>query len=209
MTQLTDWSGNISYQPIHLLCNNVIVGSSVTDEYGIAILSALAPNHEGKYNLSIVYPMNTTRYEFSAKLDYHLTVSTSIPVLIELDYYEIIPPLQQISIFLRVQCLNGSLLEGISIRILWESIDSYTLTRQGGTAVIHLPIPSTSGNYTLYYEVEQKNGLVASSGTINISISLIDILSSQGIGINGFAIGIVSSFAIVVIPLIRRKYLLI
>jgi hypothetical protein len=105
--------------------------------------------------------------------------------------------------------LNGSLIEGISIRILWESIDRYAMTQQGGISVIHLPIPSTSGNYTLYYEVEQNHNLAASSGTINISISLIDILSSQGIGINGFAIGILSSFVIVAIPLIRRRYLLI
>lgn len=209
ITQLTDWSGNISYQSIHLLCNNVIVESSTTDEYGIAVLSALAPNREGNYNFSIFYPMNTTRYEFSAKLDYYLTVSTYIPVLVELDYYEIIPPLQQISIFLRVQCLNGSLLEGILIRIIWESIDSYAITEQGGISQIHLPIPNTSGNYTLYYEVEQNLKLAASSGTINISISLIDILSSQGIGINGFVFGILSSFTIVAIPLVRRRYLLI
>jgi len=208
-TQLMDWSGNASYRSIHLLCNDEIVASSITDEHGIAILSTFAPDYEGLYNLSIVYLMNTTRFELSAKLDYHLTVSISIPLLIELDHYEVIPPLQQVSIFLRVQCLNGSLIEGISIKIIWESTDSYLMTQQGEISVIHLPVPNTSGNYSLYYEVEQNHNLAASSGTINIAISLVDILTSQGIGINGFAIGIITSFGIVAIPLVRRRYLVI
>jgi len=208
-TQLMDWSGNASYRSIHLLCNDEIVASSMTDEHGIAIISTFAPDYEGLYNISIVYLMNTTRFELSTKLDYHLTVSTSIPLLIELDHYEVIPPLQQVSIFLRVQCLNGSLIEGIPIKIVWESTDSYLMTQQGGISVIHLPVPNTSGNYSLYYEVEQNHNLAASSGTISIAISLVDILTSQGIGINGFAIGIVTSFGLVAIPLIRRRYLVI
>ena len=206
---LMDWSGNASYRSIHLLCNDEMMTSSITDEHGFAILSTIAPGQEGLYNLSIVYLMNTTRFELSSKLDYHLSVSTSIPLLVELDYYEVIPPLQQVSIFLRVQCLNGSLIENILIRIMWESTDSYALTQRGGILAIHLPVPNTSGNYLLYYEVEKNHNLAASSGTINISISLTDILTSQGIGINGFAIGIVTSFGIVAIPLIRRRYLVI
>jgi hypothetical protein len=186
-----------------------MIASSITNEHGIAILSVVAPNHEGLYNLSIVYLMNTTQFELSTKLDYQLTVSTSIPLLIELDHYEVIPPLQYVSIFLRVQCLNGSLIKDIPIRIMWLSIDRYTISQQGGVLSMHLPIPHTSGNYSLYYEVDQKHSLAATSGTINISISLVDILTSQGIGINGFAIGIFTSFAIVAIPLIRRRYLMI
>lgn len=209
IVQLTDWSGNISFQSIQLLCNGKIVSSSKTDGNGIAIITSLASNHEGLYNLSIVYPMNMTRYELPAKLDYHLTVSISIPVLVKLDHYEVIPQLQKISIFLQVQCLNGSFVEGIIIKIIWESIEGYTATQQGGISVIHLPVPDTSGNYTLYYEIEQNHNLAFSAGTITIPISLIDVLNSQGIGINGFAIGILASFVIVAIPLIRQKYLMI
>ncbi len=209
IVQLTDWSGNISFQSIQLLCNEKIVSSSTTDENGIAIITSLASSHEGIYNLSITYPMNMTRYELSAKLDYHLTVSISIPVLVELYHYEVIPQLQKITIFLQVQCLNGSFVEGIIIKIIWESIEGYTVTQQGGISVIHLPVPAASGNYTLYYEIEQNRNLASSTGTIDIPISLIDILQSQGIGINGFAIGILASFVIVAIPLIRQKYLML
>ncbi len=209
IVQLTDWSGNISFQSIQLLCNEKIVSSSITDENGIAIITSLASSYEGLYNLSIVYPMNMTRYELPAKLDYHLTVSISIPVLVKLDHYEVIPQLQKIEIFLQVQCLNGSFVEDIIIKIIWESIEGYTTTQQGGISVIYLPVPDTSGNYTLYYEIEQNHNLAFSAGTITIPISLIDVLNSQGIGINGFAIGILASFVIVAIPLIRQKYLMI
>ena len=207
--RLYDWSSNISYQSIRLLCNNEIVASSTSDEYGLATISTKAPIHEGIYNLSIIYPMNATRYEMHAKFDYHLTVSIFIPVLIELDYYEVISPIQKVAIFLRAQCLNGSIIEGIQIKIQWCSTDSYVLTQRDGTSAIYLPVPDTSGIYTLYYEIEQNHNLAASAGAINISISLIDILSSQGLGINGFAVGILSSFVIVGIPVIRRKYLMI
>ncbi len=209
IVQLTDWSGNISFQSIQLLCNEKIVSSSTTDENGIAIITSLASSHEGIYNLSITYPMNMTRYELPAKLDYHLTVSISIPVLVELNHYEVIPQLQKISIFLQVQCLNGSFVEGIIIKIIWESIEGYTVTQQGGISVIHLPVPATSGNYTLYYEIEENHNLASLTGTIIIPISLIDVLNSQGIGINGFAIGIIASFVIVAIPLIRQKFLML
>ncbi len=209
IVQLTDWSGNISFQSIQLLCNEKLVSLFRTDENGIAIITSLASSHEGIYNFSIVFPMNMTRYELPVKLDYHLTVSIIIPVSVELHHYEVIPQLQKITIFLQVQCLNGSFIEGITIKIIWESIEGYTTTQQGGVSVIHLPVPDTSGNYTLYYEIEQNHNLAFLAGTINIPISLIDVLQSQGIGINGFVIGVLASFVIVAIPLIRQKYLMI
>jgi hypothetical protein len=209
IAQLKDWSGNISSQSLYLLCNDEIVTSSTTDLDGIAILSIMAPAYEGLYNLSIVYPMNETRYELLAKSDYHLTVTSSIPVLVNLEYYEIIHPLQQVSISLKVQCLNGSLLAGIPIKIVWQSLDDFAMTREGGLSTINLPVPSVSGDYQLHYEIESTNNLAASAGTITIQISIADVLASQGIGINGFAIAIMTSFLVVAIPLIKQRYLTI
>ncbi|MFW9843635.1 MAG: hypothetical protein ACFFEV_03585 [Candidatus Thorarchaeota archaeon] len=205
--QLTDWFGNISYQSVHLLRNDEIVTSFITDEQGIAILSAFAPSHEGIYNYSVVYPENLTRYELPTKLDYPLTVSISIPVLVELDHYEVVPPLQTVMVYIRVMCLNGSMIEGIQIHINWQATNSSTITQQGGLSILHLPVPETSGNYTLHYTIEQNHNIAFTKGTIDISISFIDILTSQGIGISGFAVGILTSLTIVAIPLIRQKYL--
>ena len=210
ITQLADYSGNISYQLVQFLCNDEIIASSKTDDYGTVILSAVAPNIEGIYNLSIAYPMNTTRFELSTHLDYHLTVSISIPVSVHLEYYEVIPPLQWVSICLRIQCLNGSLpTTGTPIKIAWQSIENYFTTQHDGILLMHFPIPNTSGNYSLYYEIPSSYNLAASTGTINIYITITDVLASQGIGINGFAISIVTSFIVVAIPLIRRRYLMI
>ena len=205
--QLTDWSGNISHHSVHLLRDGEIIISAITDERGMAVISTIAPSHEGVYNFSVIYPLNVTRYELSTKFDYPLTVSISIPVLVELDHYEVVPPLQKVTIYLQVTCLNGSLIEGIRINIIWLSIENYAITQQGGILVIDLPVPESSGNYTLYYAIEQNYNLASSIGSIDIFISVIDILTSQGIGISGFAIGILTSFAIVAIPLIRQKYL--
>jgi len=209
IAQLTDWSGNISYQSLLLLQNDEIVISVITDEGGIAVISTLAPSHEGTYNFSVVYPMNMSRYELSTKLDYSLTVSISIPVLVELDHYEVVPPLQKVTIYLRVKCLNGSLLEGIQINIIWLLIENYAITQKGGLSMIYLPVPETSGIYTLYYAIKQNHNIASCQGSIDISLSLVDILASQGIGIPGFTIGILASFIIVTIPLIRQKYLLV
>jgi len=208
ITQLIDWSGNISYQLVQLLCNDEILVSSTTDEHGTAILSGVAPKYEGVYNLSVVYHSNATRYELSTHSDYHLTVSTSIPVLVQLEYYEVIPPLQQVSICIHIQCLNGSLLAGISLKIVWLSIERFIVSQQDGLSLIHLPIPNRSGNYSLYYEILPAYGLAESTGIIDIYILNSDIIASQGIGINGFALGILTSFIVVAIPVIRQKYLM-
>jgi hypothetical protein len=207
IVQLTDWSGNISFQSIQLLCNDQIIATTTTEENGIAIITTYASSYEGEYNLSIVYPLNTTRYELSTKLDYHLTVSISIPLVVELDYYKVIHPLQEVEVHIHLLCLNGSFIEGIKINLNWQSTNSSVVTQQGGIAVIHLPVPATCGNYSLYYNIDSTQGLLALAGAIVISISLIDALNSQGIGINGFIIGILSSFTIVAIPLIRQKFL--
>ena len=92
---------------------------------------------------------------------------------------------------------------------VWMGVDSYATTRQNGLSLIHLPVPSTSGNYTLSYEIESTSNLAASTGSIEIQITIVDVLTSQGIGINGFAIGILTSFVVVAIPLIRQKLLIV
>jgi hypothetical protein len=131
-----------------------------------------------------------------------------MPVLIELDHYEVLSPLQQILISLRVQCLNGSVVAGIPITINWQSIESSVLTNSNGFLALNLPVPISSGNYTLHYTIEQNHNLAPASGMITILVSQIDILTSQGIGITGFAIGFTVSFTIFAIPMIRQKYLI-
>jgi hypothetical protein len=205
---LRNWLGNITFQPIQLLCNNELIVSSWTNEEGFTSFSFLAPSDEGIYNLSFTYSLNASRFELPTKLDYNLVVTSNMPVLVELDHYELVPPLQQISIYLRVQCLNGSFATGIPITITWQSIERSLLTHLNGFLPVNLPVPKSSGNYSLYYTIEQNYNLASSSGMITILVSQIDILTSQGIGITGFAIGFIASLTIFAIPLIRQKYLI-
>jgi len=205
---LTNWSNKISFQSVHLLCNGNLLVSSTTNDEGIVSLSTLAPEDEGLYNLSVIYSMNLTRYELPAKLDYSLIVTLLMPVQVELDYYEVIPPLQKISIYLHAWCLNGSQVEGIPITISWQSSETSIVTDQDGLLIIDLTVPEYSGNYTLSYSLEQDHKLASTSGTISILITLTDVLTSQGIGINGFVFGFLAIFTIFAVPVIRQKYLI-
>ncbi|MFW9956895.1 MAG: hypothetical protein ACFFCT_02390 [Candidatus Odinarchaeota archaeon] len=205
--KLTDWSGNCSLRPLRILINGLVTASETTDTDGIASLRIIAPHSEGLYNVSIAYTGNSTLYEIPVKYDYQLTVSRLIPVRLELYNFEVFPPLQEVAIYLKVQCLNGSLLAGIQTKFIWLSNEISVLSQQGGSIVLHLPVPLESGNYSLYYEVESGHGLFYSSGFIEIPILIADILASQGIGIGGFALSIILSLTIITIPVIRQRYL--
>ncbi len=205
--RLTDWSGNCSHRPLQILLNDLVIFTEPTDNDGIAFLKIIAPNLEGLYNVSIVYAGNSTLYEASAQYIYKLTVSHLIPVHLELHQFDVFPPLQEVTIQLRVQCLNGSLLAGIPISFIWLSNEVRAQSEQGGVLILHLPVPSEGGNYSLHYEVMSGHGLSYSSGSIEIPILLIDALASQGIGIGGFTISILASLATIAIPMIRHRYL--
>ncbi|PNX52547.1 MAG: hypothetical protein BV458_09055 [Thermoplasmata archaeon M9B2D] len=205
--KLTDWNGNCSHRPLQILINGLVVFTEATDNDGIASLMMIAPNLEGLYNISIVYSGNITLFEISVKYDYQLTVSHSIPVHLELYQFEVFPPLQEVTVQLRVQCLNGSLLAGIPISFIWLSYEIIIQSEQGGTLILHLPVPSEGGNYSLYYEVKSGHGLSYSSGSIEIPILQIDVLASQGIGIGAFTLSILTSLVAIAIPMIKHRYL--
>jgi len=205
--RLTDWNGNCSYRRLQILINSLVILSKTTDNDGIVTLKIIAPNSEGLYNVSIVYAGNNTLFETSAKYDYQLTVSRLIPVYLELHQFEVFPPLQEVTVHLKVQCLNGSLLAGIQINFVWLSYEVRVQSQQGGVLILHLPVPSKEGNYSLHYEIKSGSGLSYSSGSIEITILLVDVLASQGIGIGGFAFSIMVSLVTITIPVLRQRYL--
>jgi hypothetical protein len=205
--RLTDWNGNCSFRNLQIILNGLTTMTESTDTDGIASLKIIAPHLEGMLNISIVYLGNTTLYETSAKYDYPLIISCLIPVQLEMYYFEVFPPLQEVTIHLGVRCLNGSMLAGIQVEFIWLSHEVRITSQQGGALMLHLPVPSERGNYLLHYEVNSSNGLAYSSDSIEISILLEDIVASQGIGIGGFAASIIISLATITIPVIRRRYL--
>ena len=206
LVHLRDYFGNCSDRDIQLLLNGNIIQNYHTNEDGIATLMTNAPLNEGTYNYSILYPKNFNRFELLTRLDYQLTVCKQMPVKMNLNDFEIIPPLQIIKVKLQVVCLNGSLLQGITAKFDWFSIEKLEKTKENGIIILQLPLSSTSGNFSLHYEIQSTSSLSYSSGYITLSITYVSILATQGIGISGFVITFIASSILFAIPIIRHRF---
>jgi hypothetical protein len=79
---------------------------------------------------------------------------------------------------------------------------------QRGLITLHLKVPSTSGNFALYYQSVTSKSTLSTSGSFLIEITTYDILSLDGLGIQGLAIALIVSVGISAIPIIRRRYLI-
>lgn len=206
--QMIDWAGNCSVKPLHLLIDNELQFSVVTDTNGRATLSFSVPYTENQYNISIFYSGNTTLFELPTKLDYSLQVTRLMPIRLELDFYETVTPLRELVVHLTVRGLNGSTPKGVQVNFEWLDSDIDTESTEEGIIVLHLRVPATSGNYILYYESETSSSVVSISGSFPIDITTSDIISLEGVGIAGLAIALIASVGISTVPIIRRRYLI-
>jgi hypothetical protein len=205
--RVVDWNGNCSLRTLQLLIDNDIYTSSSTDSDGLAIFIFSSPANEAQYNISIIYNGNSSRYELTTKHDYNLFVTSFMPITIELNSYEVVAPLHELSVQLTVRGLNGSLLSGVRVNFNWLSSDSNIESFKGGLIILHLTIPTVSGSYALYYESESTRFIDSTSGSIFIEITMNDIMSIEGVGITGMIFALIASIGIVSVPLIRRRYL--
>lgn len=205
--QMNDWAGNSSFKPLQLLKDNEIQFSVLTDFNGQATLSFSVPHTEDQYNISIFYSGNNTLFESPTKLDYSLQVTHLIPIRLELDNYEIVTPLREISVHLTVRGLNGSTPRGVQVNFDWLDSNTDVESTEGGIIVLHLRVPATSGNYVLYYESETSSSVTSTSGSFLIEITISDVMSLEGVGIAGLVIALIASVGIATVPIIRRKYL--
>ncbi len=205
--RMIDWNGNCSLRDLQLLIDNVIYSSCSTDSEGLAIFIFSSPANEAQYNISIIYNGNSNRYELTTKHDYDLFITTFMPIAIELNSYEVVAPLHELSVQLTVRGLNGSLLSGVRVNFNWLSSNSNIESFKEGLIILHLTIPTVSGSYALYYESESTRFIDSTSGSILIEITMNDIMSIEGVGIMGMIFALVASIGIVSVPLIRRRYL--
>ncbi|MGY5863334.1 MAG: hypothetical protein RTV41_01930 [Candidatus Thorarchaeota archaeon] len=206
--RLIDWNGNSSLKQLHLFINSEAYASETTNDEGLTTFTFLAPTIETEYNISIVYTGNISRFELPTKYDYNLVVTTLMPIEIELDSYEVIAPLHQISVQLIVRGLNKSLLNGVRVNFNWLSFNSTTESFDEGLIMLQLTIPSASGRYFLYYESEPTRFVESTTGSILIEITSSDIMSTEGVGITGMIIALCASIGLVAVPVIRRRYLI-
>ena len=205
--QMNDWVGNCSFKSLQLLIDDEVQFTVVTDTDGRVILSFSVPFIEDQYNISIFYSGNNTLFESQTKFDYSIQVSHLIPIRIELDFYEIVTPLHELSVHLTVRGLNGSTPRGIQVNFDWLDSSIDVESAEGGIITLHLRVPATSGNYILYYESQTSNSVISTSGSFLVEITTSDVLSLEGVGIAGLVIALIASVGITTVPIIRRKYL--
>ncbi|MFW9962022.1 MAG: hypothetical protein ACFFCX_00475 [Candidatus Sifarchaeia archaeon] len=206
--QMTDWAGNCTLKRLQLQINNEPLFSVVTNSNGRVSFSFTAPFIENQYNISISYDGNNSLFESPAMYEYRLLVTRLMPVQLVLDFYEIITPLQELSVHLTLRGFNGSSLEDVHVYFNWLGSTVNIKSMEGGTLVLHLRIPTSSGSYILLYESEMSNSVLSSNGSFIIEITRHDILSLEGVGITGLTIAIIISLAISIVPIIQRKYVI-
>ncbi len=205
--QMNDWAGNCSFKPLQLLIDDEAQFTVVTDTDGRVIVSFSVLLIEDQYNISIFYSGNNTLFESQTKFDYSIQVTRLIPIRLELDFYEIITPLRELSVHLTVRGLNGSTPRGVQVKFDWLDSSIDVESAEGGIITLHLRVPAISGNYVLYYESQTSNSVISTSGSFLMEITTSDVMSLEGVGIAGLAIALIASVGITTVPIIRRKYL--
>ena len=205
--QMSDWAGNCSTKLLKFLMDGEIQFSVVTDTNGRATLPFSVPLIENQYNISIFFSGNNTLFELPIQLDYSLQVTRLMPIRLELDFYETVAPLHELSVHLTVRGFNGSTLKGVQVNFEWLDSNIDTESTEEGIIILHLRVPATSGNYVLYYESEISSSVISTSGSFLIDITTSDIMSLEGIGMAGLTIALIASVGITSVPIIRRRYL--
>ncbi|MFW9767773.1 MAG: hypothetical protein ACFFF9_01755 [Candidatus Thorarchaeota archaeon] len=205
--RLTDWYGNGSLKDLHLFIDSEAQISRTTNSEGLAIFSFKASMIESQYNISIFYAGNTSRFELPTNYNYILFVTTLMPITINLDSYEIVAPLHQISIQLIVKGFNGTLLRGVWVNFNWLSSNFNAESTERGLIVLQIAIPPVSGSYYLDYESKPTSFVDTTSGSILIEVESSDISSIEGVGITGMIFALCASIGLIAVPVIRRRYL--
>ncbi|MFX0106711.1 MAG: hypothetical protein ACFE7R_00335, partial [Candidatus Hodarchaeota archaeon] len=208
-TQLNGLQGGLSGRVLDLLSQNgTILLSISTSHQGLGIFNLQAPIAEGQYTLEIRYNGSLAHFELPATHQFRFIVTRKMPLLVELDYYEILAPLQEIRVVLRLIALNGTILEDVKILCTWLARNTSTISQSGGIAVFHLTIPSTEGTYPLYYETHSSECLQTTTGYVLIFVSTYESMAAQGIGIPAIIISLGTSIGVATFPNLYRRRLI-
>jgi len=207
-TQLNSSGISLPDRLVEARINETVLPSQITDSYGFANVTLFAPEAEGRYVLLLKVNGSSVSYELSAVLEYTLVVSRVMPVQIDLTYYITSPELREIRVHLVIRCLNGTVLDGMTLNYEWLAIRASTVTMQSGQAELILPMPPSAGVYRLYHYTDGTQHLHPSSGHSLIAVSEADVHAAQGIGIPGLVLTLCISISLVGIPALYRKHLI-
>lgn len=202
---VSDWQGNLSLQNLQILLNGAYTQIVTTDSNGVTSLSIKAPTNEVLLNITFLINQNPMLYQAPATYEYMVMITQKMPVTVSMSSYEILSPLKQIVVRLSIQGMNGTFLCGTMIRFQWQGTSLNATSLIGGRIELILPIPQNEGIHILVYYVEPTWSLNATTGFLDILVTALDILSSQGMGIQFIALSLLGSVALAVISLITKR----
>jgi hypothetical protein len=131
-----------------------------------------------------------------------------MPLLVELKHYSVISPMQQLYVILSLTALNGSPVSLVPFHYLWLSLEGLATVSQSGLVELRLPVPNEPGSHSIFYTIESSHSVMATSGSVTIVILLEQVLASQGVGVVGYMACLTAAISVVVLPVLRRRYLL-
>ena len=207
--QVSDWQGNLSHHQIDVILDGVYLQTFITDDHGIIIFNSNAPVSESSHNISFFVTGSIMNFQASSQYDYIFEVTRIMPVMLDLRAYEIVSPLKKIHVQVEVRGLNGTLLGGIDACFHWQGSILNKTSLPNGQIVLDLSIPSIEGIHVLTYYLAATWSMNSTSGSFNLEIANLDILASQGLGIHILAFSLVGSLALVLIPAIAKRTLML
>ncbi|MFX0045487.1 MAG: carboxypeptidase-like regulatory domain-containing protein [Candidatus Hermodarchaeota archaeon] len=206
--QLNSSASCLPNRLIEAWINDTVLPSRITDSHGFANVTLFAPEIQGRYVLLLKINGSLPSYELSSVLEYALVVSRVMPVQVDLIHYIVSPELREVRVYLMIRCLNGTVLDGVTLNYEWLAISGFTVATQSGIAELILPMPPSAGVYRLYHYTDGTQYLHPSSGHTLIVVSEAEFQAAQGIGIPGLVLTLCVSVGLVGIPALYRKHLI-
>jgi len=199
--RVSDWWGNRQGVLLQIYINDSLEYETTSGLDGAVALQVRAPREEGRYSFVVVATGNEYELEGHVALTVH--VRRKIPASVEIESYEVVPPLQHIELRLRIWLLNGTPFNGPLFNYTWLDVQHTVVGAKNGCLALYLKVPSLPGVYTLHYVVFGPCVLV-STGMLELSLSVSDIAVSQGVGFGPLLGTIVMSVSLVAFAVARR-----
>ncbi|NWF94703.1 MAG: hypothetical protein HXY34_01025 [Candidatus Thorarchaeota archaeon] len=178
-----------------------------TDGQGVVRFTITAPKTDGVYSILASYELNPHAYELGCTYSFSLPVQRLMPVLLELESYSVVAPLQEVRAKLMARALNGTILSGLEVIFEWLSTQFTSSTDNEGVVTLFLPVPAKPGECILLYSIEESSCLSRSTGYVVLAFTPDQLMSAQGLGVSVFTFGILFSVLIALLPSIARRSL--
>jgi hypothetical protein len=171
-------------------------------------ISFIAPEVEGNYRVQIIYSGNDSKMELPSNTLTTITVSKLIPLTVFLESYSQSGMMKYIDVEILLFAQNGTRDININFAYWWFTSEKQITKSTHGVVSLHLVTPLEAGVYHLTYEIEKQSGIASAVGSVKIVITPIDANAASGIGPTPLASALIISCLILIIPFVRKHYLI-